>query len=280
MPKRKPQPQLVPSPSMLSLMLPLPTDLVRTAGTSLALVGAADTQRTALLLQAAIRLVTVTDPDAAVLVLAVQQISIRPHTVHQMPAVVRDNAHLVHFHFFSSSGDLIQYLADYHQKETYPRAIVIDDLHIFTQRKFVWGQEYEPQTIACKILTLARELTAFCGQQSGRLCYLLVGSEEAVCIRPPPKTVTPVPADSKFQPPELTESLIPILNTFVENVILLKRHEESETTDQTNIHMDFGNNHIRLYVQGKQIYVDRVEEDQMLPIPKAASPVEPVPRTD
>lgn len=264
MPKHAPRPRLTPPVSLLSLLLPLPPDLIHTTGSSLALVGPAGTQKTALLLQAAVRMVTVTDPDAIVLYLAAEALSSQPPHVHHMPVVGRNNAHNIHIHYFESSGQLIKYLAEYQQKNTYPRAIVIDDLHIFAQRKFIWPQEYDPQTIVCKILTLARELTDYVSEYSERQCYLLVGTQETVCIRPAPKTVSP--PTGKVLLPELTESLIPVISTFVENVVRVKRHEESETTDQMNIHMDFRDYHICLYVQGKQIFVDRVEALQMLPI--------------
>lgn len=262
MPKQKPMPQLIPPVSLLSLFLPLPAELVHTTGSSLALVGPAGTQKTALLMQAAVRMVTVTDPHASVLFVAADPIISLPHVVHQMPVVDISNAQSIEIQYFDSSGDLIKYLAEYHQKDTCPRAIVIDDLHKFAQRKYVFGQEYDPQTIACKILTLARELAAFCGQRSGRLCYLMVGCQETARIRPAPKSLSPPPGAPGDW--DLTESLIPVLNNFVENVVRLKRHEESETTDQMNIHMDFRQYHICIYVQGKQIFVDRVEENQML----------------
>lgn len=276
MPIQKPKPQLLPPVSLLSLFLPLPPELVHTTGTSLALVGPAGTQKTALLLQSAVRMVTVSDPDATVLFLAAQPITRLPHTVHHMPVVDRNNAHSTQIHYFDTSqkstpsADLIHFLAGYHQKNTYPRAIIIDDLHVFAEKRNIWGQEYDPQTVACKILTLARELAAFCGQQSGRLCYLLVGSQETAQLRPAPKSSPPQPGQPGDW--ELTESLVPILNNFVENVVRVKRHEQSETTDQMNIHMDFRQYHICIYVQGKQIFLNRVEEDQMLPA-EAAVPL-------
>lgn len=270
MPRQKPKPPLHPPESIISHFLPLPADVVPTSGSSLALIGAAGTQKTALLLQAAVRLVTVNhqnDSNAIVLFLSAYPVSCRPPSVHHMPLVDKSNSHRILIHYFDSSADLIQFLVDYPQKRTFPRAIIIDDFHVFAERKFLWHKEFDLLTVASKILTAARDLTAFCGQQSGRNCYLLIGSQEMAYMRPQNKH-SAVPENKTMLPPEPAEPLFPILNTCLENVVRLKRHEQSETTDQINIQMDYNLYHIFLYVQADEIYVNRVENQRLLPLPK------------
>lgn len=249
---------VTPVQSLLSLMLPLSPDSIRTSGSSLALVGPTGCQKTGLLVQAAVSVVTMTEDK--VMILAVDPIARRPHSVHHMPLMNQKSAPRILLHYFKSTAELIQFLADYHHTDSYPSAVIIDDLQIFAQRKFLWGQEYDPCTVLSKILSLARQVCDFCTERSKHSCYLLVAGQDTLPLRPVPKHSP----DSKSVHPEFSTSLVPVIRTLIENVVHVQRHEQSETTDQMNIHMDFDRYHICLYAMYGQLFIERVEDEHSL----------------
>ena len=269
---QRPQPSFHSTPNLLSLLLPLPLSSVKTYGNSVALVGAKGCEKRSLLMQAAVRLVNVSDADATVLFLSADKITHKPHAVHHMPAITRDTPHRVIIHYFSSSGDLIKFLADYHRKGSCHRGILIDGLHRFAERKFLFGREYEPQAIAGKILALARELSFFFHRKSSNTCYLLIGTHEQACMRPAAK-VASTAGDPSLE--ALYVSLLPTLNTFVENVVRIKRDESSELPGRTHYRLTFDRFLVCFYVQERQIFLDRLEEEMQVP-PAAPAAAEAV----
>lgn len=241
--------------NIISYLLPVPDDAFHKSSSSVALLGAKETCKTSLLFQAAINILD-EDPEGIVVYFAPSQIEALPCPVHHMSKISASFSSRLVMKYMSSANELLNFLASYHTKRTYPRAFILDDMDKFMKKAHLELGMISASALVAKIVAILVDLSDFCTEKSNKRCLVLASSTI-------PKdfilgSIDPILEETPQDPPKQIEKHIPaIFGHFIEDVIKIDgtsigniKRFEMTTTDETL--------KVNFFLEDGQIFLDRL----------------------
>ncbi|GBM08275.1 hypothetical protein AVEN_82952-1 [Araneus ventricosus] len=81
--------------------------------------------------------------------------------------------------YIENPSGLLQYLCEFHTKESFPAAIAIDDIQYYISH--LSNEDQNPEAALVKLFAILEDTTAFISQKKGEACHRMVSLSKGAC---------------------------------------------------------------------------------------------------
>ncbi|CAL1299221.1 unnamed protein product [Larinioides sclopetarius] len=146
------------------------------SGESCAIIGDNKLLKSSLLFQAALSIASAGDQ---VLFICPRPLDHRPHHVVGVPQPSHLALQCIKMVYIENSPDLLQYLCEFHTKDSFPAAIAVDDIQYYISH--LSSEDQNTDAALIKLLAILEDTTAFISQKKGEACHRMVSLSKGAC---------------------------------------------------------------------------------------------------
>ncbi|XP_055948556.1 uncharacterized protein LOC129981651 [Argiope bruennichi] len=146
------------------------------SGESCAIIEDNNSFKTSLLFQAALSIASAGD---LVFFICPRPLEQRPYHVLGMPETSPLALQCIKMVYIENPSGLLQYLCEFHTKESVPAAIAIDDIQYYVSH--LSNEDQNKEAALVKLLAILEDTTAFISQKKGETCHRMVSATKGAC---------------------------------------------------------------------------------------------------